>query len=186
MGSKPFWIQFSSISVIFGAGPLRQGCGSGTRTGYGSYWIRMFSNPPKAGWSESRQGLLAGSESWQALILDLDPVKSPYPVLKPRPYVKTSFRIFAKKSGRHKLYLFDFANNLNDYCIYIDSNIIFPNGYYSKQKEIELKIASSITHHYENKSASIKCGKLLNTKNSVKIKIIKPCDCWIFFDTLWA
>jgi hypothetical protein len=69
------------------------------------------------------------------------------------------------------LYLFDFAQNLNDFCISVNSDYIFPNGVYTKQKEIELKIASSIIHHHENKYVSVKCGNLLNNKNSFEDKL---------------
>lgn len=69
------------------------------------------------------------------------------------------------------IYLFDFANSINDFCLFIDSNNIYPNGRYCKEKEIELRIASSITHHYENKTVNVKCGKLLNVKNSFEEKL---------------
>ncbi|MCK5032395.1 MAG: hypothetical protein KAS18_02150 [Calditrichia bacterium] len=69
------------------------------------------------------------------------------------------------------LYLFDFAQNINDFNVSLDSKYILPNGTYTKQKETELRIVSAITHHYENKNASVKCGNLLNTGNSFENKL---------------
>ena len=69
------------------------------------------------------------------------------------------------------LYLFDFAQNLNDLNVSIDSKYLLPNSTYTRHKETELRILSAITHHYDNKNASVTCGNLLNIGNSFENKL---------------
>lgn len=69
------------------------------------------------------------------------------------------------------LYIFDFAKNINEFNISVNANLIFPNGTYAKEKETELRIASSISHHYNNKIGTVTCGDLLNINANFEEKL---------------
>lgn len=67
--------------------------------------------------------------------------------------------------------LFDFSKSLDELELQLSSKTINPEGDFAKIKELQLRIASSITHHHQNKKAVIHCDDLLNTYSKFENKI---------------
>ncbi len=87
------------------------------------------------------------------------------------------FKFFLRESENPDLtktkrnQLFDYFSVFDEVELPIKAKSLKPDGIYAKRKEVDLKIASSICHHSEQKKVTVHCNDLLNTIDSFEKKL---------------